>query len=65
MADTRMCVNCGRTVPASHPRHEALPECVGPDGMAACTFDMTPEEAWQFWRQKYHDLRAKVRATLE
>lgn len=71
----RMCVNCGRTVPVSHPRHEPLPECVGPEGMAACTFDLTLDEAWQHWRQEAHAERqqreqaeqreARLRAALE
>lgn len=52
----RMCVNCGKTVPASHPRNEPLEECTGPDGLAACTFDTTPHEAWQVWRGRYCEL---------
>jgi hypothetical protein len=56
----RMCVNCGRTVPVSHPRHEPLPECVGPEGMAACTFDLTLDEAWQHWRQEAHTERLRA-----
>jgi hypothetical protein len=70
-SEERMCVNCGKTVPASHPRHEPLPECVGPDGMAACTFDLTPDEAWQHWRNEWHRqrddltaLRARHRAAV-
>ncbi len=71
----RMCVNCGRMAPADHPRHEPLPECVGPEGMAACTFDLTLDEAWQHWRQEAHAERqraeqaeqreARLRAALE
>lgn len=49
----RLCVNCGKTARVA--RGTFLPECTSPDGMAACTFDMTAEEAWQYWRQRYHD----------
>lgn len=57
----RMCVNCGRTAPADHPRHDPLPECVDPEsGMAACTFDMTLDEAWQHWRQEAHAERQRA-----
>lgn len=55
----RMCVNCGRTKPVSEDRHEPLPECTGPDGYAACTFDMTPQEAWEHWRGEAHRLAAE------
>ena len=60
MSDTRMCVNCGKTVTASHPRHKPIPECVGPDGLSACTFDATPDEAWQIWRDRCHELRKEL-----
>lgn len=39
-----------------------------PEGLYACTFDLTPAEAWQFWRQKYHDHReelTRLRAQVE
>jgi hypothetical protein len=51
----RLCVNCGRI--AHVKLGEVLPECVGPDGMAACTFDLTPHEAAMYWRQQWHDQR--------
>lgn len=53
---TRMCVACGRSVPASHGRVDPAPGCPTPE---ACTLDMTDAEAAQHWRQKYHDLRQK------
>ena len=58
LAGQRMCVNCGKYAPAGHDRTQPLPECVGPDDMAACTFDLTPSEAWQHWSKIAHDLRA-------
>ncbi|WP_421930191.1 hypothetical protein [Nitratireductor rhodophyticola] len=51
--EERMCVNCGRTRPSSEGRETPHPDCTSPD---ACTWDMTSDEAWQYWSQKYHDL---------
>lgn len=59
VGETRMCVNCGRYAQREHDRVEPLADCPSPD---ACTFDMTPDEAWQYWREKYHALRAKLDA---
>lgn len=57
MAADRVCVNRGRTADASLvKRGDVLPECVGPEGLAACTFDLTAEEAWQHWRREAHRL---------
>lgn len=53
---TRMCLNCGRYIDASLPRETVLPECVGPEGLSGCTFDMTPQEAWLHWRTKADEL---------
>lgn len=55
----RMCVNCGTFAPVGHTRNHPLPECVGPDGLSACTFDLTPKEAWQHWSVEAHKLRAE------
>jgi len=55
--NTRMCVNCGRERPASEGRDTPHPDCTSPD---ACSWDLTLEEAWQYWRQKYHDLHKVV-----
>lgn len=55
----RLCVNCGRQVPLSHDRRLPAPECSSPD---ACTFDMTQEEATDYWRKLYHDKRKKADA---
>lgn len=46
LGQLRMCVNCGRTKPASEPRHDTPDGC---DGIA-CTFDLTPQEAADHWR---------------
>ncbi|MBN7759324.1 hypothetical protein JYP46_21075 [Nitratireductor aquimarinus] len=56
--EERVCVNCGRTRPSSEGRETPHPDCTSPD---ACTWDMTSDEAWQYWSQKYHDL---ARTTL-
>jgi hypothetical protein len=62
----RMCVNCGKYAPVDHPRHEPLPECVDPvTGLSACTFDMTPHEAWQHWSAKAHALQERVKVLEE
>jgi hypothetical protein len=54
----RVCVNCWRTADASKvKRGDDLPECVGPDGLSGCTFDLTPQEAWEHWRSVAHDRR--------
>lgn len=60
LAGRRMCVNCGRYAPAGHDRDGPLPECVGPEGLSACTFNLTPDEAWQHWRKKHHEARARI-----
>ena len=52
----RMCVACGIVVAASHDRTQPGPGCKAPD---ACTFDLTPSEAWQHWRTKEHAARAE------
>lgn len=54
----RMCVNCGKTVDAAiYKRGDELPGCAD-DGMAACTFDMTPSEACRHWSERWHELAA-------
>lgn len=58
----RMCLNCGKFAPKGHPREEPLPECVGPDGLSACTFQLTPEEAWEHWRKVAHDQMRTIAA---
>lgn len=60
-SETRMCVVCGISVPASHDRSEAWPECPAKD---ACTFDMTPSEAADHWRNLAHQEREQ-NAALE
>jgi hypothetical protein len=57
----RMCVNCGLVVPALHDRAQPGPGCEAPD---ACTFDMTPREAWEHWRAKAHQYRADAAAAV-
>ncbi len=61
LGETRMCLICGKVVDASHPRHEDLPECVNPEtGMASCTWQTTPDEAWQIWEGRYYEQRATI-----
>ena len=61
---TRMCVNCGMVVDASRFKPgDTMPQCRGVvDGveLAACTFDLTPEEAWQHWRAREHTNRRRL-----
>jgi hypothetical protein len=52
----RLCVNCGRTFPASHDRAKAPEDCPSQE---ACTIDMTLEEAFNHWRQKAHNYRVE------
>jgi hypothetical protein len=52
LGQVRVCVNCGKYVPASHERWKELPECVDPEsGLSACTFNSTPAEAIEHFRQ--------------
>lgn len=53
--NSRMCVNCGRIRAAEAGRVDPGTDCQSPD---ACTWDLTPEEAWQYWRDKYHKMCA-------
>lgn len=57
----RMCVNCGVVVPSSHDRAQPGPGCKSPD---ACTFDLTPREAWEHWRTKALQYRADAQAAV-
>jgi DNA-directed RNA polymerase subunit RPC12/RpoP len=56
LSEMRMCVNCGRRTGSDHNRAMPLPDCTSPD---ACTFDLTPDEAWLYWRQIAHDVRVE------
>jgi len=57
---TRMCVVCGKEVPSDkYKRGDSLPECkstIHGEEYSPCTFDLTPEEAVDYWRNRYHDL---------
>lgn len=54
----RMCVTCGRYADAATvQRGDTLPECTGPEGLAGCTFDMTPREAADYWGKLHHEAR--------
>lgn len=58
---TRMCLNCGKMVDAKEiKRGDELPECIGPEGLSACTFDLTPQEAWLHWREVAHERREET-----
>jgi hypothetical protein len=65
VTDTRMCVNCGKVVDATlYKPGDSLPECEGVvDGitLSACTFDLTPEEAWLHWHKIAHEQRERIR----
>ena len=61
----RLCVNCGRTFPASHPREKSPDDCLSPE---VCTIDVTFEEAFEHWRQianKLQSENARLREALE
>jgi hypothetical protein len=47
----RLCLSCGKTFPASVPRGTSPEGCLSP---AACTLDMTLEEAVEYWRSMAH-----------
>jgi hypothetical protein len=66
LGERRMCLNCGKTRSASEPKDD-LPECGSPEfpGLAACTWDATPEEAWQIWRDRACQWRAERDALAE
>lgn len=60
----RLCVTCGKLVDAEKvKRGDDLPECRSLlDGaeVAPCTFDLTPQEAIEYWRSETATLRAEV-----
>lgn len=64
----RMCVNCGKVMDADAVKPgDDMPECrdttPGPtEGFAACQFDTTPQEAWQVWRDRWHEQHAEIAA---
>jgi NTP pyrophosphatase (non-canonical NTP hydrolase) len=60
MSETRMCVTCGKTVPAELGRAYEDPACTGPDGQSPCLFDLTEREAADYWRAKAHEYRIQV-----
>ena len=60
LAGQRMCVNCGRYAPEGHDRSQPLPECVDANGLSACTFDVTPQEACRLWRDRYYEKRVEI-----
>lgn len=61
LGHTRMCLNCGKTVDANEiKRGDELPECIGPEGLSACTFNLTPQEAWLHWRKVAQERREEV-----
>ena len=57
----RMCVNCGKTRPFHEPK-DPLPECIDAAGYSACTWDATPQEACEYWRELAHDRQAALAA---
>jgi broad specificity phosphatase PhoE len=65
LGERRMCLNCGKTRAASEPKDD-LPECTSPEfpGLAACTWDATPDEAWQIWRDRAYQARAERGARI-
>lgn len=54
LGNLRMCVNCGKTIDSSLPRDTTPEDCTSP---GACTFNLTPQEAWLYWRRKYYELQ--------
>lgn len=63
IAGRRMCLNCGRYAPTGHDRDQPLSECVDPEtGLSACTFDLTPDEAWAHWSKIVHIGHARIAA---
>ena len=65
----RLCVTCGKLVDAEKvKRGDDLPECRSIlDGVevATCTFDLTPQEAIEYWRSEAATLRAEVERLRE
>ena len=60
----RLCVNCGRLEDATTTRRsDDLPECRDADGLSACTFDATPQEAVEIWARRWHETCARAAAT--
>lgn len=59
----RMCLTCGATKDAALPQHDPKDGCAAdPTYGHMCSFDMTPQEAWQHWSKKAHEYRAELEA---
>ena len=59
--ERRMCVICGKTAPADQVQQgDYLTECISYNGMAACIFDTTPQEAWEHWSKQWHELHQSL-----
>lgn len=58
----RYCLVCGQRVDATVilPGDD-LPRCRGEDGLSACTFDLTPEEAVNVFRSRTIEAENKVK----
>lgn len=58
LGQTRLCLTCGKVKPSTEPAHEPGKGCEpDPEMGHICSFDATPQEAWQHWRQEAHRLR--------
>lgn len=55
LAGRRQCLTCGRYAPAGVDRYYEDPACTGPEDLNPCLFDMTPQEAADYWRTRWHE----------
>lgn len=63
MSETRLCVNCGKSVDAAkYKPGDVVDGCVDPEtGYAGCALDMTAEEAWVHWKGVAHERYVRVK----
>lgn len=63
LGQARLCVNCGQVVNVEDISEVGdCSACQGPDGLSACTFDVTPAKAFEIWRDRYYSQRAALTA---
>ena len=60
LGKTRLCLTCGKTRDATVPKEQ--PGCPETEIGHVCQFDLTPGEAWQYWRVKAHEQRDRIDA---
>lgn len=62
----RMCLTCGRTKPSDEPQHDPAKDCAADPEMGnLCSFDATPQEAWQHWSRVAHERASEIAGLVQ